>query len=119
MAEDWRALLIDAARRDLQSGSVEALQRRVAEYSAMVELLRRLVPTQNEVPTLIDDISTRAKVRGITLGRIQPLGAEPDSSTFSAGAVPVLVTTIGIEVSVPAVARALSKPSRPLISSFG
>jgi type IV pilus assembly protein PilO len=35
------------------------------------------VPTQNEVPTLIDDISTRAKVRGITLGRIQPLGAEP------------------------------------------
>jgi len=68
--------IIDAARRDLQSGSVETLQRRVAEYSAMVELLRRLVPTQNEVPTLIDDISTKAKVRGVTLGTIQPLGAE-------------------------------------------
>lgn len=69
--------IVDAARRDLQSGSVESLQQRVAEYSAMVEVLRRLVPTQNEVPTLIDDISTRAKVRGITLGTMQPLGAEP------------------------------------------
>ena len=71
--------IVDAARRDLQSGSVEALQRRVAEYTAMVELLRRLVPTRNEVPTLIDDISTKAKVRGITLGVIEPLGAEPGS----------------------------------------
>lgn len=71
--------IIDAARRDLQSGSVESLQRRVAEYTAMVELLRRLVPTRNEVPTLIDDISTRAKIRGITLGTIKPMGAEPGS----------------------------------------
>lgn len=69
--------IVDAARRDLQSGSVESLQQRVAEYSAMVEVLRRLVPTRNEVPTLIDDISTRAKIRGITLGTMQPLGAEP------------------------------------------
>ena len=71
--------IVDAARRDLQSGSVEALARRVAEYSSMLELLRRLVPAKNEVPTLIDDISTRAKVRGVTLGTIQPLGAEPGS----------------------------------------
>ena len=39
----------------------------------------------------------------------QPLGAEPDSSTASAGAVPVLVTMIGIVVSLPAVARALEQ----------
>jgi type IV pilus assembly protein PilO len=71
--------IVDAARRDLQSGSVESLQRRVAEYQSMVELLRRLVPSRNEVPTLIDEISTKAKVRGVTLGTIQPLGAEPGS----------------------------------------
>lgn len=62
--------IIDAARRDLQSGSVEALQRRVAEYSGMLELLRRLVPATHEVPALIDDISTKAKVRGVTLDLI-------------------------------------------------
>jgi type IV pilus assembly protein PilO len=62
--------IIDDARRDLQSGSVENLQRKVAEYSAMLELLRRLVPATHEVPALIDDISTKAKVRGVTLDLI-------------------------------------------------
>ena len=62
--------IIDAARRDLQSGSIEALQRRVAEYTGMLELLRRLVPATHEVPALIDDISTKAKVRGVTLDLI-------------------------------------------------
>ena len=49
----------------------------------------------------------------------QPLGALLESSISSAGAVPVLVTTIGIEASLPASARALSTPSRPAIDSFG
>lgn len=62
--------IVDAARRDLQSGSIETLQRRVAEYSGMLELLRRLVPSTHEVPALIDDISTKAKVRGVTLDLI-------------------------------------------------
>ena len=62
--------IVDAARRDLQSGSVETLQRRVAEYSGLLELLRRLVPATHEVPALIDDISTKAKVRGVTLDLI-------------------------------------------------
>ncbi len=62
--------IVDAARRDLQSGSGETLQRRVAEYSGLLELLRRLVPATHEVPALIDDISTKAKVRGVTLDLI-------------------------------------------------
>lgn len=62
--------IVDAARRDLQSGSIESLQRRVADYTAMLELLRRLVPATHEVPALIDDISTKAKVRGVTLDLI-------------------------------------------------
>lgn len=69
--------IIDDARRDLQSGSVESLQRRVAEYSGMLELLRRLVPATHEVPALIDDISTKAKVRGVTLDLISAPATEP------------------------------------------
>src|SRR6267142_2699113 len=60
-----------------ESGSIEDLRRRVEEYQGSLELMRRLVPDRNEVPTLIDDISTKAKVRGITLGKIQPLTPEP------------------------------------------
>jgi len=68
--------IVDAAKRDLASGSVEDLRRRVAEYGAALELMRRLVPEGNEVPALMDDISTKAKVRGITLGKLQPLTPE-------------------------------------------
>jgi type IV pilus assembly protein PilO len=55
---------------------VDDLRRKVEEYQGSLELMRRLVPERNEVPTLIDDISTRAKVRGVTLGKIQPLTPE-------------------------------------------
>ena len=71
--------IVEAAKRDLASGSIEDLRRRVEEYNGSLELMRRLVPERNEVPTLIDDISTKAKVRGITLGKIQPL--TPDLGT--------------------------------------
>src|SRR5256886_10863586 len=71
--------IVAAAKADLASGSIEDLRRRVEEYNGSLELMRRLVPDRNEVPTLIDDISTKAKVRGITLGKIQPL--TPDLGT--------------------------------------
>ena len=69
--------IVAAAKADLASGSIEDLRRRVEEYQGSLELMRRLVPERNEVPTLIDDISTKAKVRGVTLGKIQPLTPEP------------------------------------------
>ena len=71
--------IVAAAKADLASGSIEDLRRRVEEYQGSLELMRRLVPERNEVPTLIDDISTKAKVRGITIGKIQPLSPEPGS----------------------------------------
>jgi type IV pilus assembly protein PilO len=71
--------IVAAAKADLANGSIEDLRRRVEEYQGSLELMRRLVPDRNEVPTLIDDISTKAKVRGVTLGKIQPLAPEPGS----------------------------------------
>lgn len=74
---DSLAAVVEAAKQDLASGSVESLRRKVAEMSAHLELMRQLVPERNEVPSLIDDITTRAKVRGVTLGSLQPLSPEP------------------------------------------
>lgn len=71
--------VVAAAKADLANGSIEDLRRRVEDYQGSLELMRRLVPERNEVPTLIDDISTKAKVRGVTVGRIQPLPPEPGS----------------------------------------
>jgi type IV pilus assembly protein PilO len=75
-AADSLRAIVEAAKRDLASGTVDDLRRKVEEYQGSLELMRRLVPQRNEVPTLIDDISTKAKVRGVTLGKIQPLTPE-------------------------------------------
>src|SRR5204863_474911 len=64
------------AKADLASGTVEDLRRKVEEYTALLSVMRRLVPEKNEVPALIDDISTKAKVRGVTIGRIEPQAVE-------------------------------------------
>src|SRR5213594_2724063 len=64
--------------------SMEDLRRKVEEYSALLAVMRRLVPEKNEVPALIDDISTKANVRGVTIGRIepQPVEAGPPFDTY-------------------------------------
>src|SRR5438093_12640487 len=68
--------VIAQAKADLASGTVEDLRRKVEEYSALLSVMSRLVPERNEVPALIDDISTKAKVRGVTIGRLEPLAVE-------------------------------------------
>src|SRR2546425_660435 len=65
--------IVDRAKRDLASGTVEDLRRKVDEYRSNLQVMRRLVPEHNEVPKLMDDISTTAKVRGLTLGKFQPV----------------------------------------------
>ena len=74
---DSLQIIIEKAKQDLAQGTMEDLRRKVDQYRAMVGLMRRLVPEQNEVPALIDDISTKAKVRGVTIGKIDPLPVDP------------------------------------------
>ena len=45
-------------------------------FRSLLSVMRRLVPEKNEVPALIDDISTRSKVRGVTIGRFEPLAVD-------------------------------------------
>lgn len=76
-AVDSLQAIVTKAKADLASGSVESMRAAVEQYRAALGRMRQLVPEQNEVPTLIDDISTKAKLRGITVGRFAPLSVEP------------------------------------------
>src|SRR5207302_547875 len=44
--------VIAQAKADLASGTVEDLRRKVEEYTALLAVMRRLVPEKNEVPAL-------------------------------------------------------------------
>jgi type IV pilus assembly protein PilO len=69
----------DSVKRDLARGTIEDLKRRIESYRGTLALLRQLVPDRNEVPNLLDDISTRAKIRGVNLSEVvpQPVSSGP------------------------------------------
>ena len=70
------------AKAELARGTVEDLRKRLDSYRSSLALLRRLVPDRNEVPNLLDDISTRGKIRGVTLSQVVPLPVEPGPAPF-------------------------------------
>jgi type IV pilus assembly protein PilO len=72
----------DSAKRELARGSVEDLRKRLDTYRGSLSLLRRLVPERNEVPNLLDDISSRGRIRGVTLAQVVPLPVEPGPAPF-------------------------------------
>ena len=72
----------DSAKRELARGSVEDLRKRLDTYRGSLSLLRRLVPERNEVPNLLDDISSRSRIRGVTLATVVPLPVEVGPAPF-------------------------------------
>jgi type IV pilus assembly protein PilO len=67
----------ESARRDIARGTAAKLREEAAQYGGMLTIMRRLVPVANEVPTLLDDISTAARSTGLELGEVTPLGVIP------------------------------------------
>src|SRR5215211_6494336 len=72
----------DSAKKELARGTVADVRKRLETYRASLVMLRRLVPERNEVPNLLDDISTRSKVRGVTLSQVVPQPVEPGPAPF-------------------------------------
>ncbi len=70
------------AKKELAKGTAEDLRKKLETYRSSLALLRRLVPDKNEVPNLLDDISTRGKIRGVTLSQVVPQPVEPGPAPF-------------------------------------
>jgi type IV pilus assembly protein PilO len=73
----------ESAKKELAKGTVADVRKRLETYRASLVLLRRLVPERNEVPNLLDDISTRGKIRGVTLSQVVPQPVEPGPAPFN------------------------------------
>jgi len=79
---DSLVALTDSAKKILAQGSVDDLRRRLEGYRSSLELMRRLVPDRNEVANLMDEISTRAKIRGVQVAQFMPMAPEPGPAPF-------------------------------------
>jgi type IV pilus assembly protein PilO len=67
---------VTRAKRDVAGGAIEKLDGRLAEFTGSLALMRQLVPARSEVSNLLDDITSRAKMRGTTFAGFIPQAVE-------------------------------------------
>ena len=60
------------AKAELAKGNVEELRAEAAKLQASLEVMRQLVPTSNEVPALLEQVSTAARRVGLDLATVRP-----------------------------------------------
>jgi type IV pilus assembly protein PilO len=65
------------ARADIAQGSLQKLRAQAAEYDQSLKVMRQLVPRSNEVPALLEDISTAARRVGLDLATVEPMPVLP------------------------------------------
>lgn len=65
------------ARVAIATGTVQQLQDEAAQYQKNLDLMRELVPTSNEVPSLLENVSTAARRVGLDLASVEPVPVIP------------------------------------------
>lgn len=67
----------EKARLDVARGTAAKMREEADQLGRVLAVMRRLVPVANEVPTLLEQISTAARQTGLDLGEVTPLGIIP------------------------------------------
>jgi len=65
------------ARADIAQGSLQKMRAQSAEYEQSLKVMRQLVPRSNEVPALLEDMSTAARRVGLDLATVEPMPVLP------------------------------------------
>ncbi|MEO7997046.1 MAG: type 4a pilus biogenesis protein PilO [Gemmatimonadaceae bacterium] len=60
------------AQIEFKAGNLDQLKAQAAENRATLTVMRRLVPTDNEVPALLEEVSTAARRAGLDVGGVVP-----------------------------------------------
>lgn len=70
-------------KAELAQGNVEELRAQARRFEANLALMRQLVPLGNEVPALLEQVSTAARRVGLDIGSVepQPVIAGPEFDT--------------------------------------
>lgn len=65
------------AAREFARGSIDELRAQTATNRSTLTVMRRLVPTSNEVPALLEEVSTAARRAGLDVGGVTPEAVIP------------------------------------------
>ena len=79
------------AQKEMAKGNVTELRAQADAYKQSLTVMRQLVPTTNEVPLLLDQVSTAARRANLEIGGVQPQpvipGTEFDTYRYKVGLV--------------------------------
>jgi len=73
---------VNDAKRAMATGALPQLERALANYQATLDLMRRLVPVSTEIPDLLDDVASRARIRGAAVVNFVPAYPPESGSPF-------------------------------------
>src|SRR3954469_15847461 len=69
---DSLVVINQRAKAELAQGKTQELKAEAERYAQDLEVMRRLVPTSNEVPALLEQVSTAARRVGLDIADVQP-----------------------------------------------
>lgn len=72
--------LNDKAKVEMSRGSLADIRRELAQYQQSLALIRSLVPSGNEVPSLLEQVSTAARRVGLDVATVDPQPVAQGSS---------------------------------------
>ena len=67
----------DKVKADIKNGAFDRARKEAQRYERNLAILSRLVPSTNEVPALLDQVSTAARRAGLELQDVAPAGPQP------------------------------------------
>jgi len=70
---DSLVVMNQRAKSELAQGKTQELKAEAERFAGDLEVMRRLVPTGNEVPALLEQVSTAARRVGLDIADVQPL----------------------------------------------
>ena len=78
-------------QHDVSSGAFDRARKQAAKFERDLRVLDQLVPKTNEVPALLDQVSTAARRAGLELQDVAPAGPQPgeefDTYKYKVGVV--------------------------------
>ncbi|HET7553229.1 MAG TPA: type 4a pilus biogenesis protein PilO [Gemmatimonadaceae bacterium] len=69
--------LNEKAKVEMSHGSLADIRRELAEYQQSLSLIRSLIPSGNEVPALLEQVSTAARRVGLDVASVDPQPVVP------------------------------------------
>ena len=70
------------AKTAMATGALPQLERALANYQSTLDLMRQLVPVSTEIADLLDDIASRARIRGAEVVNFVPAYPPESGSPF-------------------------------------